>query len=101
MPSTSRPVVYLTLLGGYQARLGVGSAVTLPTKKAQALLAYLALHQGQPQSRDKLAALLWGGFDEPPPRQSLRQAMAAIRQALPDLAEESLVFDGDALDPKS
>ena len=98
MPSASRPVVSLALLGGYQARLGVGSAVTLPTKKAQALLAYLALHQGQPQSRDKLAALLWGEADDLHARQSLRQAVAAIRQALPDLAEESLVFDGDAIE---
>jgi hypothetical protein len=34
--------------------------VNLPTRKAQALLAYLGLRLGQPHSRDTLAALLWG-----------------------------------------
>jgi hypothetical protein len=32
----------LTLLGGFQARLGARPPLTLPTKKLQALLAYLA-----------------------------------------------------------
>ena len=42
----------LTLLGGFEARLGEGPALPLPAK-AQALLAYLALHPGQAQPRDK------------------------------------------------
>jgi DNA-binding SARP family transcriptional activator len=33
--------------------------VNLPTKKAQALLAYLGLRLGQPHSRDTLAVPLW------------------------------------------
>ena len=39
--------LHLTLLGGFQARLASGQALSLPTKKAQALLAYLALPPGQ------------------------------------------------------
>jgi hypothetical protein len=50
----------LTLLGGFQARLGTGPPLTLPTKKIQAFLAYLALPPGREHTRDKLAALLWG-----------------------------------------
>jgi hypothetical protein len=37
----------LSLLGGFQARLGAGPPLALPAK-AQALLAYLALHCSQP-----------------------------------------------------
>jgi hypothetical protein len=45
MPLVGRPMapLQLTLLGGFQARIGSGPALPLPTKKAQALLAYLAL----------------------------------------------------------
>jgi tetratricopeptide (TPR) repeat protein len=54
----------LTLLGGFQARLVPGGAITLPTRKAQALLAYLALPAGRLHPRDSLAALLWGDVRE-------------------------------------
>jgi DNA-binding SARP family transcriptional activator len=54
----------LTLLGGFQARLAAGPPLTLPTKKIQALLAYLALPPGREHSRDKLAALLWGDLSQ-------------------------------------
>src|SRR6266567_393752 len=36
----------LTLLGGFQAQLDAGAALVLPTRKAQALLAYLAVPPG-------------------------------------------------------
>ena len=72
----------LSLLGGFQARLDSGSAIALPTRKAQALLAYLASPPGQAHPRDKLAALLWGGIREKSARASLRQALFAIRKAL-------------------
>ena len=46
----------VTLLGGFQARLDAGPAVALPTRKSQALLAYLALPPGQAHPRDKLGS---------------------------------------------
>ena len=49
----------LTLLGGFRARLDSGAPLALPTRKAQALLAYLAVPPGLAHSRDKLASLLW------------------------------------------
>src|SRR2546421_6641359 len=70
----------LTLLGGFQARLEPGSPLALPTKKAQALLAYLAIPVGQAHPRDKLAALLWGGIREESARASLRQALFVVRK---------------------
>lgn len=74
--------VVVTLFGGFQARVEPGGAVTLPTRKAQALLAYLALAPGRAHPREKLAALLWGGIRQESARASLRQALFAIRRAL-------------------
>src|SRR5260370_5030414 len=87
----------LTLLGGFQARLDPGGAVALPTKKAQALLAYLALPLGQAHPRDKLAALLWGGIREESARNSLRQALFAVRKALATTAPVSLMLERDTI----
>src|SRR5262245_52531646 len=67
--------LHLTLFGGFQARLDQGPPVTLPSGKAQALLASLALPPGRAHPRDKLAALLWGGLGEAEARASLRQAL--------------------------
>ena len=90
--------LHLTLLGGFQARLGSGPALSLPTRKAQALLAYLALPPGRAHPRDKLATLLWGDSPEGQARNSLRQALFALRRALP---AGGVRVDGDAvaLDP--
>ena len=87
--------LHLTLFGGFHARLEPGSAIALPTRKSQALLAYLALPVGRAHPRDKLAALLWGGMREESARASLRQALFAIRRALGDTA--ALQQDGDTL----
>ena len=46
----------LTLLGGFQAALGSGPPLKLPTKKAQALLAYLIVQPGQACTREKAQA---------------------------------------------
>lgn len=58
--------------------------MTLPTRKAQALLAYLALRPGQAHARDKLAALLWGDRGDAQARDSLRHTLVELRKVLPD-----------------
>ena len=63
----------LTLLGGFRAHLGAVGSIALPTRKAQALLAYLASPPGSAHSRDKLSSLLWGNAIETTARTSLRQ----------------------------
>lgn len=83
--------LFVSLLGGFQVRLDSGRAVALPTRKAQALLAYLALPAGRPHPREALAALLWGGIREESARASLRQALFAIRKAV---GEQALVVEG-------
>ena len=91
----------LILLGGFQARLDSGAALVLPTRKAQALVAYLALPQGRTHPRETLAALLWGDMPEAQGRSNLRQALSRIRKALPDAIRSAAMFDGPTvfLDP--
>jgi DNA-binding SARP family transcriptional activator len=87
----------LTLLGGFQARLQTGEVMALPGRKAQALLAFLALPLGRSHPRDKLAALLWGGIREESARASLRQTLFVIRRALGGAEGTVLHPEGEAL----
>src|SRR5215470_12809307 len=73
----------LTFLGGFEVRSDSEFSFTIPRKKAQMLLAYLAMHPRQSHLRDKLATLLWDDAPAEQARLSLRQALFAIRQALP------------------
>jgi DNA-binding SARP family transcriptional activator/tetratricopeptide (TPR) repeat protein len=87
----------LTLLGGFDARLAAGNAVGLPTRKAQALLAYLGQRPGQTHQRDKLAALLWGERSDQHARDGLRHVIAALRKALADVKPPAMLVVGRAL----
>jgi DNA-binding SARP family transcriptional activator len=84
----------LTLLGGFEARTESGSSLSFPRKKAQMLLAYLAMHPRQTHLRDKLATLLWDDAPAEQARQSLRQTLFAIRQAFPS---NPMLLDGDGV----
>jgi DNA-binding SARP family transcriptional activator/pimeloyl-ACP methyl ester carboxylesterase len=81
----------LELLGTFAiARDG---PITLRNKKAQALLAFLALNPGQ-HSRERLAGLLWPDSHDEAARQSLRQCVSGLRR---DLAELPLAADHDQI----
>lgn len=87
----------LSLLGGFEVRSGSGSPTAIPTKKAQALLAYLVLTPDQMHPRDKLAALLWGDRTPASARNSLRQTLFVLRKALDSEARATLIITGDAI----
>ena len=87
----------LGLLGGFRLERADGQPVSVPTKKAKALLAYLALHGREPQPRAKLAHLLWEDSDEGQARESLRQALKLLRQALSPACVSALIAQGDAV----
>jgi DNA-binding SARP family transcriptional activator/tetratricopeptide (TPR) repeat protein len=92
----------LTLLGEFRARLGAGTPpLSLHTRKAQALLAYLAMPAGVAHPRDKLASLLWGSTVETTARMSLRQTLYAIRKSLRGADPEPLQIHASTvgLDP--
>jgi DNA-binding SARP family transcriptional activator len=79
----------ISLLGRWEARIG-GTALQLPTKKAQGLLAYLALRVGQAHEREKLHALLWPESPRAQAQASLRQALLGLRRALPSRIQGSV-----------
>src|SRR2546427_3495163 len=87
----------LSLLGGFEARIGSGPPIAVPTKKAQALVAYLALTEDQGHPRDKLAALLWPDTPAASARNALRQTLFVLRKALGPAERAGLVMTGDAI----
>jgi len=82
----------LGLLGAFELKRADGQLLRLP-KKAQALLAYLALQKGRAIPREQLATLLWGNSATEQARQSLRQCLAALRSVLGAKAAEWIVAD--------
>ena len=58
-----------------------GAPVEVDTRKAIALLAYLAV-TGQRHTRDTLAALLWPDYDQSSARAALRRTLSALRKGL-------------------
>src|SRR5499433_336954 len=84
----------LMILGGFEARTDSGLSLAIPRKKAQMLLAYLAMHPKQTHLRDKLASLFWDDAPTEQARLSLRQALFAIRQTLPF---NPTLLDGDSV----
>ena len=71
----------LKLLGGFLLRAD-DRPRALPARKAQALLAYLAVRAGRAHARETLTGLLWGDVGERQARQSLRQTMVRLRRVL-------------------
>jgi DNA-binding SARP family transcriptional activator len=90
------PKLRLMLLGGFQAQTS-DSPMALPRKKAQMLLAYLALNPRQAHPRDKLATLLWSDASAEQARHNLRQTLFALRQALPAIQPPLLRNDSEGV----
>jgi TolB-like protein len=87
----------LTLLGGFGLQSADGKELALSTRKDRLLLAYLALNSGRPLARDRLAGLLWGDRGETQARDSLRQSLAAIRQAFRQAGLDPVTADRETV----
>ena len=85
----------LKLLGEFAVLDETGKALSLPTRKTRALLAYLAVNADKPQQRDRLMALLWGDRGERQARHSLNQALMAIRRLGSDAGVTLLDGEGE------
>ena len=81
------------MLGRFQAQWTDGEPVEITSKKALALLAYLAVERG-PQPRELLATLLWGDTGDERARHNLRQSLSKIRQCCDSL----FIAKGDSLE---
>ncbi len=74
--------LHLRLLGGMEIDQG-GPPLPHPLwKKSRALLAYLAVEPGIPQSRQKLAEIFWPELAIDAARSNLRQALRNLQRAL-------------------
>jgi DNA-binding SARP family transcriptional activator len=76
------PELRVRLLGAPSIEVG-RARIETDTRKATALLAYLAVSE-QPQRRATLAALLWPDNDEQKARGALRRTLSVLRTALGD-----------------
>jgi class 3 adenylate cyclase/DNA-binding SARP family transcriptional activator len=71
----------LSLLGRFELT-GEDGVIHLQGRKLAGLLSYLAYTAPRPQSREKLATLLWGSHFETQARQNLRYALFRLRRIL-------------------
>jgi DNA-binding SARP family transcriptional activator/alpha-beta hydrolase superfamily lysophospholipase len=95
--------VRIVLLGGFTAFGPDGKPLSLPTRKAEALLALLACRGGEAQPRERVTGLLWGDRGDKQARHSLSQTLTSIRSALGDgpdpfhAERETLAINFDAV----
>ena len=98
-------MLQIRLLGQFDTRVD-GKRVTIPTRAAQSLLAYLVLTAGTPHRREKLAGIFWPETSDENARKNLRQELWRIRKGISTqgsfekdyfLADElTLTFNGEA-----
>ncbi len=89
----------LELLGGF-AISGAGSAavpIRISSKKAVALVAYLAMRPNRSAGREQLATLLWGDRFDKQARHSLRECLRQLRMDVASIAPDLLHFGGDKI----
>lgn len=88
----SAPRLSVSLVG----RLGIrfnGRPVELRTRKAGAVLSYLALSEAKQESRERLVGLLWSRSDEEKARASLRQVVRELRSMLEEAGYDGFVAE--------
>jgi len=89
------PRFRLTLLGGFRLEDEDGREVAVASRKAQGMLAVLAVHGPAAVTRERIAAMCWGDLAEERARHSLRQALMALRReaAIVEASGETLRLD--------
>lgn len=90
-PSIESPVLEISLLGGFGLRVG-GREIAV-SRKARALLAYLASNPGQPATREAVSDLLWTRSGAEQARHSLRQTLVEMRRVFTAEGIEPLAAD--------
>ena len=88
----SAPRLSVSLVG----RLGVrfnGRPIELRTRKAGAVLSYMALSEAKQESRERLVGLLWSRSDEEKARASLRQVVRELRSMLEEAGYDGFVAE--------
>jgi DNA-binding SARP family transcriptional activator/TolB-like protein len=106
-PSTTTPgTTTLRLLGAFAIEVSAerSAAPAVRSRRARALLAYLAMKPDGRAGREELATLLWGDNPDAQARHSLRQCLSSLRQDLhrvtPDLIDmgrEAITLNAEGL----
>ena len=94
--TSGEQVLTLSVLGTFSATFA-GRELALTTRKAKALIGYLAFAENAQDTRERLIALLWSESDEERARASLRQAIYEIRAACTAAGMPNLHADKQAL----
>ncbi|MBW7881023.1 MAG: AAA family ATPase [Caldilineaceae bacterium] len=81
------PTLYVQLLGDFGLTYDDDRGVTVNQARQQALIAYLLLHRGTPQSRQRVAFLFWPDTSEAQAQTNLRQLLHHLRRAWPACAD--------------
>ena len=81
------PTLYVQLLGDFGLTYDDDRGVTVNQARQQALIAYLLLHRGAPQARQRVAFLFWPDTSEAQAQTNLRQLLHHLRRAWPDCAD--------------
>ncbi len=87
----------ISLFGGLELRQDQTQKLRLPTRKSEALLAYLVDRNGDEVSREAVADLLWPLSGPDQARASLRQDLSVLRKALGEPDGERLFASSDRL----
>jgi TolB-like protein len=88
--SKSEAGLHVRLLGPVRITID-GRSVAIASRKARALLSYLALREGTEVPRSVLTELLWGERSDGQARASLRQTLSELRTVLEGSAEHSII----------
>ncbi len=86
------PRLSVSLVGRLSVRFN-GRPIELRTRKAGAVLSYLALSEAKQESRERLVGLLWSRSDEEKARASLRQVVRELRSVLEDAGYDGFVAE--------
>ena len=98
-PSDATPALSIRLLGPVRVEVA-GVPLAVDTRKAVALLAYLAV-TGRPASREALAALLWPEAGDEDARGALRRTLSVLKAAVAGglaIDRTAVSLDDDGLD---
>ncbi|MEX5631397.1 AAA family ATPase [Parafrankia sp. FMc2] len=79
------PGVRVRLLGEFEMGVAGAPAMELESARAASLLAFLLLNREAPQSRQRIAFLLWPDSTEAQARTNLRHVLHKVRRAFGDL----------------
>jgi DNA-binding SARP family transcriptional activator/TolB-like protein len=96
-PGPPGPALRLRLIGAMDARRLTGESALPRSRRARAILAVLALSMPRPVPRARLVALFWPGRGDEQARQSLRQALHDLTEALGRDAAGILIAGRDSL----